>query len=70
MEKPQPRAKYAFDKMKVNDVMKVKVPDDDSSAGDRARTAAYAYGRRNSQKFCGAHETVRGKTVMLIRRVA
>ncbi len=69
-EKPQPRAKYGFEEMKVNDVKKVRIPDDDLQAGDRARCAAYAYARRNSWKFCGAVETSRGKSYMLIRRVA
>lgn len=69
MEAPQPRAKYGFETMKVNDVMKVKIPDDAPDTGEKARTAAYAYGRRNNQKFCGAHETIRGKKFMLIRRV-
>ena len=69
MEKPQPRAKYGFGEMQVNDVKKVRIPDDDLGAGDRARCAAYAYGRRNDQQFCGAAEVQRGKSYMLIRRV-
>ena len=70
MLKPQPRNKYDFDQMKKNDVKKVHVPDDDTNAGQRALCAAYAYGRRNNQKFCGATDVQRGKTYMLIRRVA
>jgi hypothetical protein len=69
MDKPQPRAKYDFGEMSVNDVKDVRIPDDDPEAGDRARCAAYAYGRRNDQQFCGAVTTRRGKNYMQIRRV-
>ena len=69
MDKPQPRAKYGFDDMQVNDVKDIRIPDEDPEAGDRARCAAYAYGRRNDQRFCGAVAIRRGKNYMQIRRV-
>jgi len=69
MKMPQPRAKYEFDGMKVDDVKKVHISDTDPKAGDRARWAAYAYGRRNNQQFCSAVTTERGKNYMLIRRI-
>lgn len=68
-DKPQPRNKYYFHTMKVDDVMKIPLSGDDDLSGIQARTAAYAYGRRNDQEYCGAVETVRGKKQMLIRRV-
>lgn len=70
MEKPQPRKRYEFEYMKKNDVKRIHVPDDDTQAGARALCAAYAYGRRNDWKFCGATDVQRGKTYMLIRRIA
>lgn len=69
MNNPQPRKKYDFHKMSVNDRKKFLIPDEDPEAGARARCAAYAYGRRNNQTFCGCVEIQRGKTYMLIRRV-
>ena len=66
LEKPQPRAKYGFGEMKVDDVKRVK---DEDGAGTRALTAAYAFARRNGWQFCGGRETKRGVTSMLIRRV-
>ena len=66
LEKPQPRAKYEFGEMILNEVKKVR---DEDGSGIRALTAAYAYARRNGWKFCGATETKRGVTSMLIRRV-
>lgn len=66
LEKPQPRAKYGFGEMAVNEVKKIR---DEDGSGTRALTAAYAYARRNGWKFCGATETTRGVTSMLIRRV-
>lgn len=66
LEKPQPRAKYGFGDMRVDEVKKVR---DEDGSGTRALTAAYAYARRNGWKFCGAMETKRGVTSMLIRRI-
>ena len=66
---PQPRAKYNFEAMAVNDVKRVTITSDDPEVGVRARCAAYAYGRRNNQEFCGAVVVFRGKEVMAIRRV-
>lgn len=66
LEKPQPRAKYAFDEMAVNDVKRIRAAD---GAGTRALTAAYAYARRNGWQFCGGLDTKRGVTSMLIRRM-
>ena len=66
---PQPRTHHEFDKMKVNYIKEIPITPDDPKAGDRARSAAYAYGRRNGQQFCGAIETFRGKDYMVIRRV-
>lgn len=66
LEKPQPRASYAFGEMAVNEVKKVR---DEDGSGIRALTAAYAFAHRNGWKFCGATETKRGVTSMLIRRV-
>ncbi len=68
-QKPQPRAKYNFGDMEVNEVKRIHIPYDDLGAGDRARCAAYAYGRRNDLEFCGATAMQRGKHYMLIRRV-
>ena len=70
LEKPQPRPNYGFETMKVNDVKKVLCPDHDAFAGERVRAAAYAYGRRNGWKFCGANDVICGKSYMLIRRIA
>ena len=67
---PRPRASYDFGIMQKNDLLRIRVPDSDPRAGLRALTAAYAYGRRNNQKFCGAHSTTRsGNRSMTIRRV-
>jgi hypothetical protein len=65
-DKPQPRASYRFALMKVDEVYKVR---DEDGAGKKALAAAYAYGRRNGWKFCGAQDTKRGIDYMLIRRV-
>ena len=69
MKIPQPRTHHNFHEMGVDDLKKVRIPDDDPNAGERARCAAYAYGRRNKRQFCGAVETQRGKKYMIIRRV-
>jgi len=66
---PQPRAKYNFAQMEVNDVKHVTITEDDPEIGVRARCAAYAYGRRNNQDFCGAVVMYRGKEAMAIRRI-
>jgi hypothetical protein len=66
LEKPQPRAKYGFGEMAVNEVKKIR---DEGGSGTRALNSAYAYARRNGWQFCGATETGRGVTSMLIRRV-
>lgn len=68
-KKPQPREKYYFHTMSKDDVMTIKIPDNEPKAGTRALCAAYAYGRRNNKCFCGATTVVRKKNVMLIRRV-
>ena len=68
MKKPQPRMKYGFEKMELDSVMKINT-DGDDQAGMKALRAAYAYGRRNDQKFCGAADVFRGKSRMLIRRI-
>lgn len=67
METPQPRPHYGFDVLKRNEVKKFPVKDKDE--GSRVLGAAYAFGRRNDRKFCGAHELFRGKLYMLIRRL-
>jgi hypothetical protein len=69
MNKPQPRPKYDFHELGVDDMKKFPIPHEDPTAGSRVLGAAYAYGRRNNQKFCGCAETQRGKMYMLIRRV-
>lgn len=69
MDKPQPRAKYDFHEMRINDVKKFRIPDDNLERGERALNAAYAYGKRNGWKFCGCTEVQRGKSYVLIRRL-
>ena len=68
-DKPQPRAKFNFSTMKLDGIKRIAVPEDDTGAGQRALSAAYAYGRRNGWGFCGAHVEEGGKTYMLIRRI-
>jgi hypothetical protein len=69
LDKPQPRHQYHFGSMKENEVKRIRVPEDDPTAGMHARGAAYAYGRRNDWDFCGEHVTIKGKVWMLIRRI-
>jgi len=67
--KPQPRIKYDFHEMKKGDVKKIHIPDANPVAGERARCAAYAYGRRNNMQFCGSVEVQRKRNYMVICRV-
>lgn len=68
--KPQPRKRYNFERMAVDEVMRVRIPDTDLKAGDQARSAAYAYSRAHPKfKFCTGQEVKGGKTYMLIRRL-
>ena len=69
LERPQPRHHYEFGLMEVQEVKRILVPDDDPTAGMRARGAAYAFGRRNGWDFCGEQSKIRGKVWMLIRRI-
>jgi hypothetical protein len=59
MKIPQPRKSYPFDTMAVGEVFSVKITAEDVRAGARALCAAYAYGRRNGQRYCGASRTAR-----------
>ncbi|MHB0965316.1 MAG: hypothetical protein ACYC36_02570 [Bellilinea sp.] len=66
---PQPRIKYGFEAMKIDEVKRVPITANDPDAGIRARCAAYAYGRRNGQQFCGAVMNYNDEPVMAIRRI-
>ena len=65
----KPRNNYNFGDLHVGETRKFRVTETDPRAGTRALCAAYAYGRRNGQKFFGATTTTRfGNTYMTIGR--
>lgn len=65
----RPRKAYQFHLLQPGQSIRVPIPADDPQAGRRALCAAYAYGRRNKQKFFGKQtETPKRGKVMHIGR--